>query len=107
MTFWADLSRLSGRTLKTLGHGKVFDVLDINEKHVIVKPHATGSERTIHRQDFQYVFDTISLQGSIDLKGIRHFSEMNPVYIAAMMAALPYITFSNRPKIHLRIVAAS
>lgn len=107
MKFWSDLSKLSGTTLKTLGHGNAFDVVEINESHVVVRPHATRCDRSISRNDFQNVFDEICLRGSINLIGIRAFSEMHPVCVAAMIAELPYIASTNKPKICLRIAAIS
>lgn len=104
MKFWSDLSKLTGTTLKTLGRGNAFDVVEVNEKQVIVKPHATGAGRAINRKDFQNAFDAICVHRTIDLAGIRRFSEMNPVYVAAMIAALPYISYTNEPKISLKLI---
>lgn len=97
MKFWNDLSELVGKELETLGHGKAFDVVEVSEKFVIVRPHETGVDRKIDKKAFIGAFEEICSKGSLNLKGIRSFSEMNPVYVAAMLAELPYITSTKKP----------
>jgi hypothetical protein len=92
--FWRELAGLSGTTLKTLGHGK----------SVVIRPHESETERTIARRAFEGAFDAIFSHGSLDLKGVRKFNEMNPVYIAAMLAQLSCISSCSKPKIVLRHV---
>jgi hypothetical protein len=102
--FWRELAGLSGTTLKTLGHGKGFDIVSIDEKSVVIRPHESETERTIARRAFEGAFDAIFSHGSLDLKGVRKFNEMNPVYIAAMLAQLSCISSCSKPKIVLRHV---
>ena len=99
--FWTDLTGLSGTTLKTLGYGNAFDVVSADAKNVVIRPHESMTERTIARQAFEGAFGAIRASGSLDLKGIRKFNEMNPVYIAAMIARLPYIRCVPKPRIVL------
>jgi len=102
--FWRELAGLSGTTLKTLGRGNGFDIVSIDEKSVVIRPHESGTERTVARRAFEEAFNSICSRGSLDLKGIRTFNEMNRVYIAAMLAQLPYISSCSKPKIVLRHV---
>lgn len=103
--FWTDLAGLSGTTLKTLGRGNGFDIVSVDEKSVVIRPHESGTERTIARRAFEGAFDAICSRGSLDLKGVRTFNEMNPVYIAAMLAQLPCISSGSKPKIVLRHIS--
>lgn len=100
--FWADLARLEGTTLRTLGRGNVFDVVSIDDKVAVVRPHESMTGRAIPRKSFEGALGAIRSRGSLDLKGVRAFNEMNPVYVAAMIAQLPCISFSSKPKIVLR-----
>jgi hypothetical protein len=102
---WRDLAGLSGTSLKTLGRGNGFDIVSVDGKGVVIRPHGSGTERMIARGAFEGAFDAICSRGSLDLKGIRTFNEMNPVYIAAMLAQLPCISWDSKPKILLRHVA--
>lgn len=106
MNFWADLSQLSAATLKTLGRGNSFDIVSIDEKGAVIRPHESMVDRLIARKSFDGAFGAICSLGMLDLKGIRAHSEMNPVYVAAMIAQLPYVNSSSKPKIVLRYVAS-
>jgi hypothetical protein len=97
MKISTELSPLIGKKLFTLGHKNEFSVVDIDEKYVVVKPSAKDVERKIKTNDFQNAYDELMTNGSITLKRIRSFSEMNPVYIAAMLAQLTYVSYTARP----------
>jgi hypothetical protein len=101
-TFWADLAGLSGATLRTLGRGNAFDIIRIDDRGAVVRPHKSMTDRVIARSSFEGALEAICARGSLDLKGVRAFNEMNPVYVAAMIAQLPYISFSAKPGIILR-----
>jgi len=106
-SFWTDLSKLSGTTLHTLGRRRAFDIVSFDEKGAVIRPHESMIDRSIAKKSFDGPFAAICTQGSLDLKGIRTFCEMNPVYVAAMIAQLPYVDFSSRPKIVLRYLGYS
>jgi hypothetical protein len=97
MDLWSKLSCLAGTTLTTLGTGKAFDIVEVNQKDVMIMPRATGTVRPIKRKAIQDAFDEVKTQGSITLKGLRSFSDFNPVYVAAMLVQLPCITYTTRP----------
>jgi len=99
---WVNLAGLSGTSLKTLGRGNGFDIVSVDERGVVIRPHKSGTERMIARGAFERAFDAIRSRGSLDLKAVRTFNEMNPVYIAAMLAQLPCISWGSQPKILLR-----
>jgi len=98
---WNELSMLKGRDLQTLGRARRFSIVDITCAAVLVRPGCSGSERIIPRAQIDAAYRQLVQHGNIDLAGIRHHSEMNPVYVAAMLAELPGITSRSRPKIVL------
>jgi hypothetical protein len=97
MNVTTELTPLVGKKLLTLGHKNEFSVVDIDEKFVIVRPSAKEVERKIKTADFQNALNELLANGSMTLKTIRSFSEMNPVYIAAMLAQLTYVSYTSRP----------
>lgn len=100
---WGEISTLSGETLETLGQRKIFDIVLVDSKGVVVRPHANGVERRIQRKDIEGAFSAMRGVGHIDLLGIRKHSEMNPVYVAAMLARLSYVSIERKPKIRLSL----
>lgn len=97
MNITRELSPLIGKKLLTLGQKNEFSVVEVDEKFVTVKPSAKEVERKIKTKDFQDALDDLICNGSTTLKRIRSFSEMNPVYIAAMLAQLTYVSHTSRP----------
>lgn len=104
--FWTDIATLSGQTLQTLGQRKDFDIVLIDSKGAVVRPHTNGVERRIKRKEFEGAFTAMGATGQIDLGGIRRHSEMNPVYVAAMIGRLPYVSVNRKPKICLSLQSA-
>jgi hypothetical protein len=68
----------------------------------VIRPHKSMVERVVTRKSFDGAFEAICACGLLDLKGILAHSEMSPVYVAAMIAQLPYVDSSSKPKIVLR-----
>jgi hypothetical protein len=92
-----ELSTRVGRTFVTLGHRKPFELISVNAHGVDVRPASTATTRTIPFKQVQAAFDHLAQNHSINLAGIRSFSEMNPVYVAALIGDLPGVTVSTRP----------
>lgn len=97
-----ELSSRVGKTYVTLGQRKPFELLAVDRSSILVRPAATNTVRTFSLKHVQAAFDHLVSHGSITIRGIRTYSEMNPVYIAALLGDLPGITVSTRP-IALRV----
>jgi hypothetical protein len=98
MDVWTEIEKLQGKTLKTLAQNKPFDVVLVGQHTVIVRPHARGLERSIRREVIESAFSELALRGELARVEIRdRYTNFNPAYVAAILAALPGVTHSSRP----------
>lgn len=103
MDFWAEIRKLKGKTLKTLDHGNPFDVLDVTDSAVIVRPHNPMDERRIQRKDIESAIKELVARGEITRQTIHQKRpKRNSARIAAILAQLPNIEATSSP-ITLRI----
>lgn len=98
----SELGQRVGRTFYTLGRRLAFELVAVDRRGILVRPAATQTVRNIPIDQVQGAFEHLVKNRSIDLKGIRKFSEMNPVYVAALFADLPGINQSGYRPIMLR-----
>ncbi|MCX6068446.1 MAG: hypothetical protein NT121_22305, partial [Chloroflexi bacterium] len=74
------------------------DIVAVNEHKVTVRPHETQVERNIPRNQIEDSYHSLALSGQITRVEIhKNFSNFNPAYVAAILAALPGIEHSNTP----------
>jgi len=98
MNIWIEIEKLKGQTLTTLDQHKPFDVVDVTEHDVIVRPHKNEVERKIPRDEIEDAFRRLSAVGELTRSDIREeFSNFNPAYVAAIFAKLPGVSHSLRP----------
>ena len=101
MEMWKQVKSLEGHTLKTLARGNHFDVVSVDTQKVIVRPHVQGIKRHIKWQIIEDAFSELVQRGEVTRVDIRdHYTQFNPAYVAAILAALPDVTFTQ-PPIHL------
>ena len=85
------------RRLKNVGKPP-FDIVDVTEHGVIVRPHKSEVERKIPRDEIEDAFRRLSAVGELTRSDIREeFSNFNPAYVAAIFAKLPGVSHSLRP----------
>lgn len=95
---WLDVKQLVGRKLVTLDEKKPFEVLCITEETIIIHVHSTGRERNIARKEVEGAMTELDMRGEISRTEIqKQHSSRNPAYVAAMLAALPGVTYSLDP----------
>ena len=98
MDIWIEVEKLKGQTLRTLDQRKPFDIVDVSEKAIIVRPHKNEVERQISRVDIENAFRRLAAVGEITRSAIRaEFSEYHPAYVAAILAELPSMNHSIHP----------
>jgi hypothetical protein len=98
MECWEEIHKLKGRTLKTLDRGNPFDVVDVTERVVVVRPHENNKVRKIGRDRIEGAYKELIAKREITRSEIRSkYSEFNPAYIAAMLANLPGVTHITKP----------
>lgn len=96
------LQALNGKELRTLGEAKPFDIIDVEPKKIIVRPHSTMNERSVLRQELEGAYNELVAVGSITRVKIEsHHSPRNPAYVAAILATLPDVRHRSKPKIEL------
>ncbi len=87
---WGRVRELEGRTLRTTGQGKSFDVEAVTEHSVAISPHSTHRLRSISRQEFERAV-RLGLRGEkltpIAIRQARA-SEANPAYVAAILRTI-------------------
>lgn len=88
-----ELEKLIGKTLTTLHQQRRFDVLTITPGQILLFIQATGKERKVHWEEIEPVWALLHRQGKLTRVDIHaNFSERNPAYVAAFLAALPDVT---------------
>ena len=92
MNIWNEINKLAGQTLKTLDQRKPFDVVEVNDYAVVVRPHISGIERKISRNTVENAYRKLATAGEISRTEIReNFNQFNPAYVVAILAALPNV----------------
>lgn len=98
MNIWAEITKLAGRTLSTLDRDKPFDILEISDQALIIRPHETDKERKIRRIEIEDAYRRLAAIGELTRSEIRdEFSNFNPAYVAAILAELPNVNHANKP----------
>ena len=98
MNIWIEIEKLTGQTLVTLDQRKPFDIVDITDHAVTVRPHKTGAERKIPRDNIEGAFKKLLAIGQLTRSEIREeFSNFNPAYVAAILAQLSNVKHSTKP----------
>ena len=98
MNIWNEIEKLKGQTLATLDQRKPFDIVEITEHAVTIRPHKSESERQISRDTIENAYRRLTATREITRTEIHSdFSEFNPAYVAAILAALPDVKHSIRP----------
>ena len=77
---------------------KPFDIIEVTQHAVIVRPHKSEVERQISRDAIENAYKRLVAAGEITRTEIHSdFSEFNPAYVAAILATLPDVKHSKRP----------
>ena len=98
MNMWQEIKKLKGQTLTTLAQQKPFDIFDVTHHAVLICPQETQTERPISRDEIDASYRHLVTTGQTTRAEIREkFSEYNPAYVAAILAALPNVEHSSRP----------
>jgi hypothetical protein len=98
MNIWIEVEKLKGQTLTTLDQRKPFDIVEITENTITVRPHKSETDRQISRDAIEGACKRLITAGEITRTEIHSdFSEFNPAYVVAILAALPEVKHSIRP----------
>ena len=95
---WAEIARLDGQRLRTLGQDAIFDVLGIDDKAVRIKVDSSNQRYSIYRQELESVWDALKQRGELQQTAIRNeLGYPNPTYAAALLAELPDVEYETKP----------
>jgi hypothetical protein len=98
MDLWSEIKQLEGKIIKTLDQRKPFEVVDVNDKAVIIKPFVREIERRIPRKEIEESYRELVALGQINRNQIMDlYSPWNPAFVAAILAELPDVTHTIRP----------
>lgn len=103
MDCWMQIRALKGKTIRTLDRGNPFDVLDVTENAAIVRPHENMKERNVPREEIESAYNELVAKRELTRVTIREkYSQFNPAYVAAILAALPNVSSRAKPiRLHL------
>ncbi|MBC8446827.1 MAG: Eco57I restriction-modification methylase domain-containing protein [Chloroflexi bacterium] len=92
------IEELVGQELRTLQEDNPFTVDEVRERQVKIMVGTTGNRRTIQRKEIEPAWEHLVEERAISRAEIRRqFSDFNPAYVAAILAALPGVTHSTEP----------
>ncbi len=94
---WGEVARLEGRELETLDWKRPFGVLEVNDSALRIQIAVSGKTHTIERDRIEAAWEYLAREGEIGLAELRQFTRSNLPYLAAILAALPGVTFELRP----------
>jgi len=98
MDLWSEIKKLEGKTLTTLDQGRSFEVLVVLNSGVVINPLRTKKERLVPWKQIEGAFRQLLALGQITRSEIEtQHAPRNPVYVAAILAELPYVTHTIRP----------
>lgn len=96
--FLDKLKQLAGRTLYTLSQRRPFDVLSVDMYEVEILVRSTGRRRRVPLAEIEPAWRTLRQRGELTQAEIeKRWSPRNPVCVAAMLAALPGVTYRSKP----------
>lgn len=95
---WGEVAKLIGHPLVTLDKQNPFRILEVTDTLLRILVGRTGQRRTIRRQEIEDASQHLVSQGELSRSEIHaHYSEFNPAYVAAILAALPGVSFATNP----------
>jgi len=98
MDLWGEINQLEGKIIRTLDQRKPFEVVDVNDKAVIIKPFVRGIERRIPRKEIEESYRELVALGQLSRSQIMDlYSPWNPAFVTAILAELPHVTHTVRP----------
>jgi len=96
---WGEVGKLVGHEgLTTLDQQNPFRILEVSETSLQILVGRTGHRRTIRREEIEDAWQHLVSQRELSRSEIHaHYSEVNPAYVAAILAALPGVTHKTDP----------
>lgn len=81
-----------------LDQQKPFTVTAVTSDKMTVMPQATDKERPLTRDEIEGAWLALVQRGELSLMDVKHeFSDWSPVYITAVLAELPGVTYKIWP----------
>jgi hypothetical protein len=106
MGIWNQLDYLMGQSLKTLERDQPFEILEITPSAIQIIVYSTKETRRIDRGKLEGAWMQLNKQGTISGTSLLDdFSSSNYAYIAAIMAAMPGVSYRADP-LELQILGA-
>jgi len=93
MNLQAELENLTGKSLTTLSRQMSFDLLAVTPTHLLLFIQSSGKERKLRWKEIESAWQMLQRESQLTRVDIRdNFSQANPAYVAALLAALPGVT---------------
>lgn len=102
-SFLSELNQLSGRTVYTLSRNRPFAVVSVDMYEAEIRVQSTGKSRRVPLTEIETAWRSLHNKGELTRAEIQeHYSPRNPAYVAAMLAAMPGVSYVSKPVIRLR-----
>jgi len=102
MDLWSEIKKLEGKDFKTLLQGKKFEVVEVRDSVVIIKPCVRNKIIKIPREGIESAYQELTQKGKISRNQIMaEHAHWFPAHVAAILANLPGVTYTTKPIIIL------
>ncbi len=102
MDLWSEIKQLEGKVLKTLLQGKKFEVVEVRDSGVIIRPLVRNKIIKIPRKGIESAYYELTSQCQISRNRIMaEHAHWFPAHVAAILANLPGVTYTVKPIIVL------
>lgn len=97
MGVWEQLDYLTGQTLKTLESQEPFEVIGVSATGVQIYIYSSLKKRGIYRDEIEGAWRDLQKEGTLTSSDIAKHTKGNSVFIAAILASVPGVTFRIDP----------
>jgi len=90
--------RLVGQEIRTLKRHRPFRIVEMDDEVLHIHVGTTGKPRSVQREEIEGAWEHLVRKGEVTRAEIRQrYSEFNPAYVAAILAALPGVIHQVHP----------
>lgn len=99
---WAQIQRLQGKTLHTLGRSKPFTVISVDDYQAELRIDTTGGRAVVRRYALEPIWETLLQEKKVIVKEQAERSDIpgtswTAKYVAAMLAQIDQVKYADRP----------
>jgi hypothetical protein len=102
MDIWSEIKQLEGKELETLLQGKKFEVVEVRDSCLIIKPRVRNRIIRVPREGIESAYQELTQKGQISrIRIMAEHAHWFPAHVAAILVNLPDVTYATKPIIVL------